>query len=198
MLVACNVVAILFRAIALGLLSAVSVVLGLVLGAMPSEHFSCSVVAHSLTPCAQYADQLAQHPDITAPQQAAAAQLVHRLLGSKHEQLFLLYLDQSGQSTGSTHGWFSVQVVKGKVHIHGTSGVELASGVHHFLKYFAGASVSWHATGGLQLSHDRLSPAGLAAMEAKEPVRVERAVPFSFYQNVVTMSYSMAFWDWDR
>lgn len=89
-------------------------------------------------------------------------------------------------------------MLKGRVHVHGSSGVELASGVHWFLKHFAGCSVSWHATGGLQLSHAALSPAALAAMESKGLVRVERAVPFSFYQNVVTMSYSMAFWDWDR
>jgi hypothetical protein len=76
--------------------------------------------------------------------------------------------------------------------------VELASGVHWFLKYFAGSSVSWNATGGLQLNHGSLTAASLAAMEAKGQVRIERAVPFSFYQNVVTMSYSMAFWDWDR
>lgn len=194
MLVAPNVLAILFQYIVLGVLFAFSVALPQQLpGPMPSEHFSCSEVATSFTSCAHFADQLAHAQP--APQQAAAAQLVHRILGAQHEQLFLLYLDQSSKST---HGWFSIQVAKGKVHIHGTSGVELASGVHHFLKYFAGASVSWHATGGLQLSHDSLSPAALAVMEAKGEVRVERAVPFSFYQNVVTMSYSMAFWDWDR
>lgn len=70
--------------------------------------------------------------------------------------------------------------------------------MHWFLKYFAGSSVSWNATGGLQLNESSLTAASLAAMEAKGQFRIERAVPFSFYQNVVTMSYSMAFWDWDR
>lgn len=120
-------------------------------------------------------------------------QLVQRLL-PQLRHLFRLSLEPSNGS----HGWFSVKVIKSFVHIHGTSGVELASGVHWFLKYFAGCSVSWNATGGLQLNHDSFTAAGLARMESKGQVRVERAVPFSFYQNVVTMSYSMAFWDWDR
>jgi alpha-N-acetylglucosaminidase len=88
--------------------------------------------------------------------------------------------------------------VKGRVHIDGTSGVELASGIHWFLKHFAHCSVSWHATGGPQLNLESLTPAAVASMESKGLVRIERAVPFSFYQNVVTLSYSMAFWDWDR
>jgi alpha-N-acetylglucosaminidase len=59
-------------------------------------------------------------------------------------------------------------------------------------------SVSWDQTGGLQLNAEYLEPAKLAQLAAKGKVFVERAVPFSFYQNVVTMSYSMAFWEWDR
>jgi alpha-N-acetylglucosaminidase len=128
------------------------------------------------------------------PQQIAAAELLRRLLPDHHHLFCLAHQ----VPTPTAPQWFSVEVSKGLVHISGTSGVELASGVHWFLKYFAGASVSWEATGGLQLSHASLSAAALAGMEAKGQAKVERAVPFSFYQNVVTMSYSMAFWDWDR
>lgn len=67
-----------------------------------------------------------------------------------------------------------------------------------FLKYYAECSVSWDLTGGVQVSPASLTPERLAVLEHSGAVTVERAVPFSFYQNVVTLSYSMAFWEWDR
>jgi hypothetical protein len=122
--------------------------------------------------------------------------LVARLLGQQHAQLFNLALVPC--TPKAPHGHFTVCVHDGIVHISGTSGVQLASGVHWFLKYFARCSVSWELTGGVQVDASRLSAASLASMKARGAVTVERAVPLSFYQNVVTMSYSMAFWEWDR
>lgn len=156
--------------------------------------FSRSSAASPASPGLPSFDQAHQLPH---PQQHAAAALLQRLL-PRQQHLFHLSLEQQQQPGLGPHGWFSVEVARGKVHIHGTSGVELASGVHWFLKYFAGSSVSWGATGGLQLNQDSFTAAALDALEAKGKVTIERAVPFSFYQNVVTMSYSMAFWDWDR
>jgi alpha-N-acetylglucosaminidase len=127
---------------------------------------------------------------------AAVHALVVRLLGQQHAQLFSLALVPC--TPKAPHGHFTVCVRDGTVHVSGTSGVQLASGVHWFLKYFARCSVSWELTGGVQVSASRLSAAGLASMAARGTVTVERAVPLSFYQNVVTMSYSMAFWEWDR
>lgn len=94
--------------------------------------------------------------------------------------------------------FFSVRVKDGRVIIEGTSGVELASGLHWFLKYFCNSSFSWEVTGGLQLDSKFQDPANLRLLEGKEKVVVERSVPYSYYQNIVTVSYSMAFWDWDR
>lgn len=134
-------------------------------------------------------------PDAVVPsasQQLTAQSLVKRLLPD-HHHLFKLQLQQDASS-----GWFSLEVKAGRVHVCGTSGVELASGVHWFLKHWADSSVSWHATGGLQLGDYSLEAERLAEMEARGKETIERAVPFSFYQNVVTMSYSMAFWEWDR
>lgn len=159
---------------------------------MPSEASPFGAANIDSDPCQDYTSCLDQKH--LPPQQVAAAELVQRLL-PEHHHLFSLHLQQQ---PSSGHGWFSVEAVKGQIVVQGTSGVELASGVHWFLKYFAACSMSWNSTGGLQLNHDSFSAAALAKIEAKGKVRIERAVPFSFYQNVVTMSYSMAFWDWDR
>jgi hypothetical protein len=127
---------------------------------------------------------------------AAVHGLITRLLGKQHAQLFSLALAPC--TPKAPHGHFTVCVHDATVHVSGTSGVQLASGVHWFLKYFARCSVSWELTGGVQVDAACFSAPSLAGMQARGSVTVERAVPLSFYQNVVTMSYSMAFWEWER
>ncbi|KAL3512948.1 hypothetical protein ACH5RR_025665 [Cinchona calisaya] len=80
--------------------------------------------------------------------------------------------------------------------ISGTTGVELSSGLHWYLKYWCGAHISWTKTGGAQLasvpkpgSMPRVQDAGM---------EIRRPVPWSYYQNAVTSSYTFAWWDWER
>jgi len=65
-------------------------------------------------------------------------------------------------------------------------GVELASGVHWFLKERCNSSVAWAATGGNQLDLACLAPAALAAPAAGRPLYRGRSVPYHYYQNAVT------------
>jgi hypothetical protein len=123
---------------------------------------------------------------------AAVQALLQRVL-PEHAQLFALAL--APPSPAAPHGCFSVEVRDGTVHVAGTSGVELASGVHWFLKHVACCSLSWHATGGLQVNAASLVQ---ATQQARAKASIHRAVPWTWYMNVVTQSYSMAFWDWDR
>ncbi|KAM7263511.1 hypothetical protein ACFE04_001194 [Oxalis oulophora] len=80
--------------------------------------------------------------------------------------------------------------------ISGTTGVDIASGLHWYLKYWCGAHVSWDKTGGTQLSSVP-KPGSLPLIKA-EGVVVQRPVPWNYYQNVVTSSYSYVWWDWER
>ncbi|KAG6514212.1 hypothetical protein ZIOFF_024557 [Zingiber officinale] len=80
--------------------------------------------------------------------------------------------------------------------IQGTTGVELSAGLHWYLKHWCWAHISWEKSGGLQLlsvpkaeSLPRVPPSG---------VFVQRPVPWSYYQNAVTSSYSYAWWGWER
>lgn len=70
--------------------------------------------------------------------------------------------------------------------IQGTTGVELASGLHWYLKYWCGAHISWDKTGGAQLASIP-SPGSLPRVQGKG-VKIERPVPWNYYQNVVTSS----------
>lgn len=73
--------------------------------------------------------------------------------------------------------------------IQGTSAVELASGLHWYLKYWCGAHISWDKTGGAQLASVPL-PGSLPRVKGTG-VKIERPVPWNYYQNVVTSSSSL-------
>ncbi|KAH0704579.1 hypothetical protein KY285_018857 [Solanum tuberosum] len=80
--------------------------------------------------------------------------------------------------------------------IRGTTAVDILSGVHWYLKYWCGAHISWSKTGGAQLASVP-DPGSLPAVQ-DAGVLVKRPVPWSYYQNAVTSSYTFAWWDWKR
>ncbi|OIT40585.1 PREDICTED: alpha-N-acetylglucosaminidase [Nicotiana attenuata] len=80
--------------------------------------------------------------------------------------------------------------------IQGTTAVEITSGLHWYLKYRCGAHISWDKTGGVQLASVP-KPGSLPLVEA-DGVTIQRPVPWNYYQNVVTSSYSFVWWDWQR
>lgn len=126
---------------------------------------------------------------------AAAAGVLRRML--PRADAFELRL--APPPPDAPHGFFRASVGAGRVVIQGSSALELTAGAHWWLKHAAGCSVSWDATGGPQIAAAAFEPAALGALEAAGRVDyVRRAVPMTFYQNVVTQSYSMAFWEWER
>ncbi|KAK9787358.1 hypothetical protein WJX73_007278, partial [Symbiochloris irregularis] len=86
----------------------------------------------------------------------------------------------------------------GCLHIAATSGTELAAGLHYWLKERCSSSVSWHLTGGNQIDPACFSAASLAQREDHQALYRGRSTPYFYYQNVVTVSYSSTWWDWER
>ncbi|KAG2244230.1 hypothetical protein Bca52824_093940 [Brassica carinata] len=80
--------------------------------------------------------------------------------------------------------------------IKGTTGVEIASGLHWYLKYKCNAYVSWDKTGGIQVASVP-NPGHLPRLDSKR-ILIRRPVPWNYYQNVVTSSYSYVWWGWER
>lgn len=70
--------------------------------------------------------------------------------------------------------------------IKGTTGVEIASGLHWYLKYKCNAHVSWDKTGGIQIASVP-QPGHLPRLDSKG-ILIRRPVPWNYYQNVVTSS----------
>ncbi|XP_057978586.1 alpha-N-acetylglucosaminidase isoform X4 [Malania oleifera] len=83
-----------------------------------------------------------------------------------------------------------------KIMIKGTTAVEVTSGLHWYLKYWCGAHVSWDKAGGIQVAS--VPKPGSLPVVKDEGLMIQRPVPWSYYQNVVTSSYSYVWWDWGR
>ncbi|RCV44741.1 hypothetical protein SETIT_9G399100v2 [Setaria italica] len=136
-----------------------------------------------------------------AEQERAAAGVLLRLLPS-HARSFNFQIDSKGSVCGESSCFRISNVVdnsgKGgaEILIQGTTGVELVSGLHWYLKYWCGVHISWDKTGGAQLASVP-SPGSLPRVKG-EGVKIERPVPWNYYQNVVTSSYSFVWWDWKR
>ncbi|CAN6300862.1 unnamed protein product [Urochloa humidicola] len=136
-----------------------------------------------------------------AEQEVAAAGVLRRLLPS-HARSFSFQIDSKGSVCGESSCFRISNAVgnpdKGgaEILIQGTTGVELVSGLHWYLKYWCGAHISWDKTGGAQLASVP-SPGSLPRVKG-EGVKIERPVPWNYYQNVVTSSYSFVWWDWKR
>ena len=64
--------------------------------------------------------------------------------------------------------------------------MELASGLHWYLKYSCGAHISWDKTGGFQIASIP-EPESLPFVR-DEGLVFKRPVPWNYYQNVVTSS----------
>ncbi|KAI3870694.1 hypothetical protein MKW92_003699 [Papaver armeniacum] len=83
-----------------------------------------------------------------------------------------------------------------EIRIDGSSGVELSAGLHWYLKNWCGSHISWDKTGGAQL-YSVPKPGFLPRVQAAG-VLIQRPVPWNYYQNAVTSSYTFAWWDWER
>lgn len=85
--------------------------------------------------------------------------------------------------------FFELDQAGDKVVVRGNSYVSLATGIHWYLKYYAGIHLSWN--GMKPALPDVLPP--VAHRERHETNLKDR-----YYLNYCTFSYSMAFWDWER
>ncbi|KAL3681211.1 hypothetical protein R1sor_024167 [Riccia sorocarpa] len=135
-----------------------------------------------------------------ATQEDAARGVLKRLL-PKHESSFQLQIISKEPCGGKACFHIENHPLKSiaggpEIRISGTSGVELCAGLYWYLKRRCGAHISWDKTGGKQLSTVP-EPGSLPPLETGG-VKVVRPVPWSYYQNVVTSSYSFVWWNWER
>ncbi|KAL9333922.1 hypothetical protein Peur_074061 [Populus x canadensis] len=136
----------------------------------------------------------------SSDQESAAKAVLKRLLPSHiHSFLFKIVSKDvcGGHSCFLINNYYKESSGNGpEISIKGTTAVEIASGLHWYLKHWCGAHVSWDKTGGVQIASIP-KPGSLPHVKDKG-VMIQRPVPWNYYQNVVTSSYSYVWWNWER
>ena len=79
-----------------------------------------------------------------------------------------------------------------RVALRAMDGVGIGSALQHYLTRFAKRGSSWSG------DNDAPLPSPLPAVSAGGVTRARTGGAWSYYQNVCTVSYSMAWWDWQR
>ncbi|XP_039259362.2 alpha-N-acetylglucosaminidase-like [Styela clava] len=79
----------------------------------------------------------------------------------------------------------------GKIKISGTSGVAVAFGFNHYLKYYCNKSITWAEDNLFDL------PDPLPSLKSGK-LELNAGVKYRYYQNVCTVSYSSVWWNWTR
>ncbi|KAJ6793122.1 putative alpha-N-acetylglucosaminidase [Iris pallida] len=133
-------------------------------------------------------------------QEAAARGVLGRLLPS-HLSSFDFRIVSKERCGGkacfiiSNHPSFTIRGTP-EILVQGVSGVEISAGLHWYLKNWCAAHISWEKTGGVQLSS--IPKPGFLPVVHPDGILIQRPVPWNYYQNAVTSSYSFAWWDWER
>ena len=113
--------------------------------------------------------------------------LTERLLGNRSSE-FLLSVNPSVRgSDGHNQAVIKSHVVEGvtRIHIVGSTGVTVAWGLHHYLKYYCLAHISWETD---QLALPKNLPEVQLTLTSNDLYR--------YYQNVCTAGYSFVWWQW--
>ncbi|KAF4517969.1 hypothetical protein B566_EDAN005336 [Ephemera danica] len=120
-------------------------------------------------------------------QSSAVGDLVKRLLDDKAD-LFDTKVDPSLAHDGKDV--FVIQKTENdtKVLIRGSSGIAVAWGLNHYLKYFCNCQVNWE-------HHQQLK---LPTILPNVNLTITSQDRFRYYQNVCTLSYSFAWWKWPQ
>uniref|UniRef100_A0A803MI61 Alpha-N-acetylglucosaminidase n=1 Tax=Chenopodium quinoa TaxID=63459 RepID=A0A803MI61_CHEQI len=131
-------------------------------------------------------------------QENAAKALLHRLLPS-HSSSFIFNIISKdvcgGDSCFRVENYNKSSRHEPQIVIRGTTAVEIASGLHWYLKYLCGAHISWEKTGGVHMAS--IPDPGSLPFVKDGGLVMKRPIPWNYYQNVV-ISNSFVWWDWQR
>ncbi|XP_033636644.1 alpha-N-acetylglucosaminidase-like [Asterias rubens] len=119
-------------------------------------------------------------------QAVAVTALIKRLIPNRANEFKILVNPSLGPPNLDT---FQIVTQEGFVNITGTTGIAAAWGFYHYLKNYCGCHISW---AGDQVKVPSPLPKVQPAVKITSPNR------FRYYQNVCTVSYSFAFWNWTR
>ncbi|XP_025109026.1 alpha-N-acetylglucosaminidase-like isoform X2 [Pomacea canaliculata] len=119
-------------------------------------------------------------------QTATVREMAARVTGERAKDFVLIVNSSMAISNKDT---YQLETVDSKLQITGSSGIAVAMGFYFYLKYYCNSQFTW---GGQNINLPDPLPA------VKGTVTTTAQDRFRYYQNVCTVSYSFAFWDWER
>eukprot|EP01064_Diplonema_japonicum_P009889 TRINITY_DN17307_c0_g2_i1.p1 TRINITY_DN17307_c0_g2~~TRINITY_DN17307_c0_g2_i1.p1 ORF type:complete len:722 (+),score=146.96 TRINITY_DN17307_c0_g2_i1:36-2201(+) len=121
---------------------------------------------------------------VAADPAAAATQLIQRVVGSRAAEFTVVIVPATGNDR------FAVKNGEGgKIELSGNTAGSVGAALNWYLKYFANCQMTW--------SGDNLHlPTPLP--KVPNDIAITRPYKYGYYENVCTVSYSMAWWEWDR
>lgn len=93
------------------------------------------------------------------------------------------------EKQNSDKDFFELEQRDSKVVVRGNNDISIAVGIDWYLKYYAGIQLTWN-------NMKAKLPRYISPITQKE--RHETSLNKRYYLNYCTLSYSMAFWDWNR
>lgn len=124
----------------------------------------------------------------TASSEQAVASLLDRIGGAGTAERFAVSIDASLKS--GTNDVFVIGSKEGKPSIKGSSTLAVTTGINWYLNHYAHVNLAWN-----NLTTD------LSAVTLPTPTSEEKhtcSVPYRYYLNYCTFSYSMSTWTWER
>ncbi|KAK2637020.1 hypothetical protein Ddye_031812 [Dipteronia dyeriana] len=158
-----------------------------------------AVVSSKLEAIDVLLDRLDSQRSSPSVQESAARAVLQRLLPAHVNSFEFKIVSKDvcgGHSCFLIENYIQPSKNEPKIIIKGSTAVEIAFGLHWYIKYWCGAHISWDKTGGIQIAS--IPKPGSLPLVKDEGVMIHRPVPWNYYQNVVTASYSYVWWDWER
>lgn len=156
-----------------------------VIGTPSQDQTNYIVDAQDVTPFAGSQYDPETHPITSEETINEVKGIIERQVGSNYVNWFTFALAEDADG----YDYFTLSDENGKVKVTGNSGVSLATGVNHYLKYFCNVHIS-------QVGNQVNMPDSVVAVGA--PVHKETRFPVRYAYNYCTHSYSMAFWGEDE
>ena len=119
-----------------------------------------------------------------APESNPVSELAERIHKGTSKKFIFELADQQ-----SEEDFFELENQGGKIAIRGNNYVSIAAGLNWYLKYYAGAHVTWNDP------HPNLN---MRMPPVRQPERHSTDIVRRWYLSYPAFSYSTAFWDWER
>jgi alpha-N-acetylglucosaminidase len=127
---------------------------------------------------------------------SATQALIGRVIGPQYVEKFNLTLIPAQHNGNDLFRLVKTEELP--IQLEGSSAVALSSAFNWYLKYTCFSSITWGWDGSGTNLDSLPPPSMLPLIKDGDDVEMASNVMYRYYMNVCTVSYTMAWWDWER